>query len=143
MRFDVDLGDIVEVRWDDASFYVSETDLSDLTDEVFEVVTYGIALKNTEHCLWLASEYQTVGHTFRAVTRVPWDYVISLCVLGAFEDAEEEEEADAEEEASAYACDHASGSCFGVSDQCCAEFHAAPGTKETMCPVCNEARRAS
>lgn len=79
--YEPQVGDIVCVLWDDASFWASESGPGDWADSC-RVMTYGVVCKTTDKSLFLASERQLDNDCFRAVTRVPFPYIIGVQVLG-------------------------------------------------------------
>ena len=82
--YEPQIGDIVCVLWDDASFWVSETGPGDWSD-FCRVMTYGVISKISDKSLFLASERQVDNDCFRAVTRVPFPYIVAVRVLGTEE----------------------------------------------------------
>ena len=77
---DINIGDVVELLWDDAACWYTESTESDWRDSE-DTLTYGIVVKKTPRSVFLASEIQVDNGAYRTVTRVPWAYIQAYRVL--------------------------------------------------------------
>ena len=118
-------GTLVEVIWDDASWWPQDVfDVEELSDECL-IHTFGIVVRQTEKSVFVASECNTSQDQHKAVTRVPWAYITGLHALchapgvtgcALLEDGPEPKVIPAyREDCVAGVCDHEEGSCFGVT----------------------------
>lgn len=74
------IGELVEVLWDDAEGWLVPDSVADLPDEC-PVVTYGVICRLTEKSVFLAGEVAgslTDGTVYRAVTRVPRAWIQAI-----------------------------------------------------------------
>lgn len=86
MECGLHVGQIVEVLWDDASYWQEQVDLDDLLDS-FLTLTYGIVVLLTDKSLFISSELQVENGSYRSTTRIPYSYIVGVKILSTLDDA--------------------------------------------------------
>ena len=81
----VAIGDLVEVAWDDASWWPEDIEDVGGLEDLCERHTVGCVVRITDKSLFLAAEYE-IGpegdrRSLKGVTRVPFQYIISHTLL--------------------------------------------------------------
>jgi len=81
----VAIGDLVEVAWDDASWWPEDVDDVGGLEDLCERRTLGCVVRITDKSLFLAAEYG-VGpegdrRSLKGVTRVPCNYLLAVTPL--------------------------------------------------------------
>jgi hypothetical protein len=71
-------GTLVEVIWDDASWWPQDVSDPEALEDECLVHTFGIVVRQSEKSLFVASEYNRTNDQAKAVTRVPFPYIVDL-----------------------------------------------------------------